>query len=710
MSSKEPIRTLYVDDDEAARLTFRRTLEPRGFDVTLAQSGFEARNIAGDKPFDLVVSDVRMPGMDGITLTTTLHDMGVDAAFILVSGFPELDFRRGAAARIFATVSKPWNIDTLVETLERAHRFREEQKPPRDDEAPTFLLLLEDADEDAALIERALGPEGSSAYAVVRAKLARDAIGMVREAVFPVMITTLDLPDAHGINAVQRLHEESPESAIVVISKDDNEALGRSTIATGAQEFVAASDLGAINLPQVLRYALERKRAERRLAHLANRDAVTGLSNRRYFNERLSHLMRRARRKSRPFGVIYLDLDGFKPINDRYGHDAGDHVLHEIGQRMRRVVRDYDLCARLGGDEFAVLAEEPTDSQALKRMSDRLAGAVSEPIVHADQELAVGASIGAAVYPDAGESPEDLLKAADSAMYHSKHSGGSKVTMRANAPDVVRGDFQERVQQAARGMQFDLHFQPQVDVRSGTAVGVEALLRWESESGHFVSPGTFVPILESTGLIVEVGAWVIEKTCAQLRAWDELGMEKLRGSVNVAPRQFDSGDLAQVVGRALNASGIEPARLEIEITESTLMRNTKSSNETLKALKELGVRVAIDDFGTGYSSLSYLHRFQVDVLKIDRSFICELGQDDNGEAIASAIVSLSRRLGLEVVAEGVEDETQLAFLRREGCALAQGYYFSRPCPGHEIPARVALLATAARELTVGSPGPARAAL
>ncbi|MEL6547931.1 MAG: EAL domain-containing protein, partial [Myxococcota bacterium] len=261
----------------------------------------------------------------------------------------------------------------------------------------------------------------------------------------------------------------------------------------------------------------------------------------------------------------------------------------------------------------------------------------------------------------------------------------SRVCIRTNKGQGIDADLETRVRAAVENEEFTLNYQPQLDVQTGAVVGVEALLRWQTAPGEFVSPGVFVPVLENTGLIVRVGAWVVHEMCAQLRRWDKAGLYGLRGAVNVAPRQFESGDLVGTVERALAATELDAARLEVEITESTLMRNTLSSNTTLQSLKELGVRVAIDDFGTGYSSLSYLHRFKVDVLKIDRSFIREVGNDRNGEAIASAIVSLSHRLGLEVVAEGVEEPEQVDFLLREGCTLAQGFYFARPMSADAIP-------------------------
>ncbi len=690
MPDSQPIRTLYVDDEELARTAFKRAMEQRGFDVTPAASGFEARRLAETDRYDLVVSDLRMPGMDGITLASALERAGVEAAFVLVSGVPELDFRRRSAENIFAIVPKPWDGDSLAQTLHHAAQFQRDrlQGHGQPDDV-LFLMLIEDSGRDAAVIESHLSEQAREHYQIVRVSQAREAIARLREAVFPVIITDLSLPDARGIDAVQRLREEAPDSAIIVVSDKDDDALGHRVIALGAQEFLVKEELHLTNIARVIGYAHERKRAERRLAHLANRDPVTGLANRQHFNSRLVSLMRRARRKARPFGVIYVDLDSFKPINDTFGHDAGDRVLEIVGERISQTVRDYDVCARLGGDEFAVLAEEPTDREGVARMCERLVEELSLPMDVMEREVAVSASIGAAMYPDFGESPEELLKAADSAMYQAKQRGGSRVCIRTNEGHGLDADLETRVRTAVENEEFHLNFQPQFDVRSGCVVGVEALLRWERSPGEMVSPAVFVPVLENTGLIVQVGAWVVHEMCRQLKRWDAMGLNGIRGAVNVAPRQFESGDLVSTVRDALEKTGLDASRLEVEITESTLMRNTLSSNTTLQSLKELGVRVAIDDFGTGYSSLSYLHRFKVDVLKIDRSFIREVGNDRNGEAIASAIVSLSHRLGLEVVAEGVEEPNQVRFLLEEGCTLAQGFYFARPMPAEQIPAVVA---------------------
>ncbi|MEO0814751.1 MAG: GGDEF domain-containing response regulator, partial [Myxococcota bacterium] len=375
-------------------------------------------------------------------------------------------------------------------------------------------MLLEDASHDGVRIENHLGDETREHYQVVRVSEAREAIARLREAVFPVIITDLTLPDARGIDAVQRLREEAPDSAIIVVSDKDDHALGRRVIALGAQEFLVKDQLPSTNFARVISYAFERKRAERRLAHLANRDPVTGLANRQHFNSKLVHLMRRARRKARPFGVIYIDLDGFKPINDSYGHDAGDRVLEIVGERVSQTVRDYDVCARLGGDEFAVLAEEPTDRDGVARMCERLVAALGRPMEIIGREMTVSASVGAAMYPDFGESPEELLKAADGAMYQAKQQGGSRVCIRTNKGQGIDADLETRVRAAVENEEFTLNYQPQLDVQTGAVVGVEALLRWQTAPGEFVSPGVFVPVLENTGLIVRVGAWVVHEMCA----------------------------------------------------------------------------------------------------------------------------------------------------------------------------------------------------
>ncbi|MEO1172543.1 MAG: diguanylate cyclase, partial [Myxococcota bacterium] len=376
-----PIRTLYVDDDDYAREAFQELLSPLGFEITVAASGFEARRLAESREFELVVSDLRMPGMDGITLASALEQAGVDAAFVLVSGVPELDFRRRSADSIFSIVPKPWDPEKLAQTLQHAGQFHRDRRSSRTHRGlPTPLLLIESSQSDAALIAAQLGDEGRRSWTLTHVGDAADAILAMRERSFPVIVTDIDLPDARGIHAVQRLREEAPESALIVLSARADDALGRRIIALGAQEVLVKNQLAALSLPRVLGFALERKIAERRLAHLANRDPVTGLANRQHFNQRLTNLLGRARRKSRPFGVIYIDLDGFKPINDTYGHDVGDRVLEVVGDRISNAVRDYDVCARLGGDEFAVLAEEPTDATGVQIMCERILEELEQPL------------------------------------------------------------------------------------------------------------------------------------------------------------------------------------------------------------------------------------------------------------------------------------------------------------------------------------------
>lgn len=512
------------------------------------------------------------------------------------------------------------------------------------------------------------------------------AIELLQQESFDVIVADLGLPDADGLQVVEQLRMVAPHCALIVASNNNNEDLAVQVIAAGAQDFFVKDYIQSVPFRRSVRFALERKHSERRLTRLAGTDELTGLSNRHTFEQRLDESLSRNRRSEGEFGVLYLDLDGFKAVNDRMGHDVGDELLRLVAGRIREVVRDYDICARLGGDEFAVLIEAPCPRENALAIADRLIGRIAEPYPLSNGKSAqVSASVGLAMHPQYASSREAMLRAADEAMYESKRAGGERCTI-AGGERVprVKGSLEARLADAVAHRELELHFQPIFDCRTERTVAVEALLRWSPSPGEHISPAVFVPILEETGLINSVGQWVLDESLAQLARWDELGYEPVRVHVNVSPRQFESGVLPDTVRAALQRHRLAPCRLELEITESTLMRNTRSSNDVLSSLKDLGVGLSIDDFGTGYSSLAYLHRFRVDTLKIDRSFVDQLGRSDDADAVTSAVLSLAQQLRLNVVAEGIETEAQLQFMKQRGCHFGQGFYYARPADAETV--------------------------
>ena len=422
---------------------------------------------------------------------------------------------------------------------------------------------------------------------------------------------------------------------------------------------------------------------------MAHYDALTGLPNRALLQGRLTRAMSRADRGQTLLAVMFLDLDQFKEINDSLGHAVGDAVLKEIALRLESSLRATDTVARLGGDEFTILLEDVRSTEEISRIADKLLRAISERADVAGHELHLSTSIGVTVYPRDGHDADTLLRNADLAMYHAKQEGRNNVQFFSrdmSERTEKRVDMLGRLRGAIARGELQLHYQPQVDVRSGGIIGVEALLRWNDPERGQVPPMSFIPLAEDTGLIVEIGEWVLREACGQAKAWLDAGLGPLTVAVNLSPRQFRQKNLVSMVAAILAETGLPPHLLELEITESTVMHRTEEAAAGLRALHELGVQISLDDFGTGYSSLAYLHRFPVHSLKVDQSFVRDIKSDRDDAAIVSTVISLARQLNLKALAEGVETEAQLAFLRVRGCDSFQGYLFCRPQAAADIEA------------------------
>jgi len=433
----------------------------------------------------------------------------------------------------------------------------------------------------------------------------------------------------------------------------------------------------------------ERMRDQERLQHMAHHDALTDLPNRNLFLDRLQQALNRARWHQRLVAVMFLDLDRFKNINDTLGHNTGDQLLLQISKRLKSSVRDGDTIARFGGDEFALLLDDIQSDNDVSSLARKLLDTLEDPFRIGQHEFYVTASIGISLFPADGEDAETLLRNADVAMYRAKDLGKNNYQFYSDdmsARVFERLTLENHLRRALDKNEFVLHYQPQVDARSNRLTGVEALLRWQHPDMGLVPPANFIPLLEETGMIEEVGQWVLETACRQSRQWHDAGWAYLHMSVNLSSRQFNNSGFIDTLHDIIQQTGINPEFLELELTESMLMRNASMTINALKSLNELGVRFAIDDFGTGYSSLSYLRRFPIDTIKIDRSFIHDVMENSDDAAITSAIIVMARSLALNVIAEGVETGTQLKFLQARQCHYIQGYLFSRPLPAEEITA------------------------
>jgi diguanylate cyclase (GGDEF)-like protein len=426
---------------------------------------------------------------------------------------------------------------------------------------------------------------------------------------------------------------------------------------------------------------IARKQAETNLQFFASHDPLTGLFNRGMFNDRLQQALAQASRFERSLALLFIDLDGFKLINDTLGHNAGDALLAELATRLRATLREGDVIGRMGGDEFVVLIEEYTEAAQVAEVAKKILDTVSRPYFLQGQDYQVTASLGISTFPEDGRDTQTLLKNADIAMYLVKEQG--KNSFRFFAPQmnvhlVERLSLESSLKQALDRNELLLLYQPKVGIREGQVTSVEALVRWQHPAQGVIHPGEFVPIAEDTGLIMVIGEWILRTACEQVRAWQQQGLPWLRVAVNLSARQFAQENLIQVVRGALHNSGMDPSRLELEITEGMVIRSPERATKLLMQLRELGVRLTLDDFGTGYSSLGYLMRCPVDGVKIDRSFVLNLPHDPDGAAIARAVIAMAHSLKLHVTAEGVETREQWEFLRELDCDEMQGNYFCAP--------------------------------
>ena len=449
----------------------------------------------------------------------------------------------------------------------------------------------------------------------------------------------------------------------------------------------------------IVRDITARKKAEEQIQTLAYYDGLTSLPNRTFYNELVARALVYAGRNKKTMATLFIDLDEFKRINDTLGHSAGDRLLQEIAARLLQCVRKSDTVARsedgvimntvsrLGGDEFIVLLHDIAQPQDASLVARRMLTELSRPIVLNDQEVTITASIGISLYPGDAEDTENLLKYADIAMYHAKDQGKNNYqfySQSLHTTSLERLALEGELRKALEREEFLLHYQPKLEARTRTIIGMEALIRWQHPEKGLIPPAEFIPLAEETGLIAPIGEWVLWKACAQIKAIHGEGFHSLTMGVNLSNRQFAQQDLVEMVGRVLNESAVDPKALEVEITESTIMQNPAIAIITLEHWKAMGIQIAIDDFGKGYSSLDYLKRLPLNSLKIDRDFIMNFTTNPDDAAITTAIVSLAHSLKLKVIAEGVETEEQLAFLQELGCDEVQGYLFSRPIPAEEL--------------------------
>ena len=549
------------------------------------------------------------------------------------------------------------------------------------------VLLVEDNLIDAQLIRRLLRRVTAAYYRITHVRTLNDAVLCAEELTPDVILADLNLPDSRGTQTVASLQTSYPDIPLVIVSSWEDEAISLRSVKAGAQDYLVKGHIDGANLHRVIRYAVERKRTELELVRLAHYDQLTSLPNRTLLRERVEHALSRAVRAGTGVATLVLDMDRFKEINDMLGHDVGDRLLVEVAQRIRAAVRDQDTVARLGGDEFAVVLEGVSEAKEVLPVIERIVDSLADLSTLSGHDVTSSTSVGVAMYPDNGGNLSELLRAADLAMYQAKSSGRGRYQFFA---DEMQEEAQTRhalewaLRRAVERREFRLVYQPQLCLRTGAVIGVEALLRWMNPTRGLLSPYHFITGLEEFGLINEVGEWVLRTACRQVQRWHAMDLAPMRIGVNMSAQQFEDPMLIDKIRGALEETRLPPEFLELELTESSLMSDPGQAGALLREIREVGVRIAIDDFGTGYSSLTYLHDFPLNALKIDRNFVQSVEANDRGGPIADMIVGLGKNLGLDVIAEGVETQGQLEYLKEQGCDVAQGYLYAKPQTPEEL--------------------------
>ncbi len=716
-------KVLLVDDDDVTLLLTAVALRERGFELFEAGSGEEALACLNDWAPDIVVLDAVMPGLDGFDTCRALRALGgfENMPVLMLTGLDDeasINHAYQVGATDFFVKSTQWSLlagrlrHLLRSSRTRLELERSKSKLARaqdlarmgsfDWRMPTLVPapspgagLSGAADTHPGLRggSLTLAPEALRVFGFA----AHDSVSMRR------LVRMVPMPERSGMSRV--LREVATQSTVLAIDVPVWLPDGRSRVVHIEAEPNFNEHGHAIGYTGIVQDVTDRRVAEDRIRHLANFDALTGLPNRRQLMWRTERALDHARRLGHHAAMLLIDLDRFKVINDTLGHAAGDELLVEVARRLRGCVRHSDqvmdialeaatarshrsleAVGRLGGDEFIALLPEVLDSHDAERVSTRILEAMREPVWVCGQECFVTASVGISMYPVDGLSVADLMRNADVAMYSVKNSGRNNVAIYS---PMLAGRGREKLElesalhKAIERNELVLHYQPKIDVRSARMVGAEALMRWQ-RGGVLVPPGDFIPLAEETGLIVPLSEWALREAARQAKIWSlSVGFTDSI-AVNLPNRMFERSDLVETIHQAVSAFGVPHRAIQLEITETGLMKDLQNVIPSLHRLTEIGVEISIDDFGTGYSSLAYLTTLPISELKIDRSFVRDLGITPQSSAVVTAIIALARSLGLRVIAEGVENLRQMEVLHRLGCTVMQGFLFSKAIPPDEL--------------------------
>jgi len=547
------------------------------------------------------------------------------------------------------------------------------------------ILLVEDNPGDIRLVRELLAADQSESFTLVTADRQDTALAILDSQDITAILLDLELPDGSGLNTLLKIHANAPGIPIVVLSSAADESLAVRSVQQGAQDFLVKGYVDAHQLTRSLRYAIERKRTEERLNHLAHHDSLTGLSNRKHFYDTLKNSIALARRHETKLALLLMDLNGFKAINDTLGHYVGDLLLQSVAQRLRECLRETDCVARIGGDEFTMILSDICDEEDVVAATSKIVEAIGRPFVVDGRALDVGVSIGIGIYPTDADNLESLVRNADVAMYQAKAEIGMQNTYRFFSSNMNDRATEDRVllselASAVTQDEFVINYQPQVDVKTGHINGMESLLRWQHPTRGLLLPAAFMNVLESSPLVLEVGLWVLRSVCAQGQAWRAASDAPLVLSVNLSSRQLLQDDFAEQVSAVLAETGLPPHCLELDISEHALWEDEECALKQVTKLNQLGVRLALDNFGNGRASFYYLRKFPFHAIKLDRRLTQAASASTDGADMARAVIQVAHVFRMKGLAGGVETTAQLDTLRNLAYDDAQGYLYCHPLP------------------------------
>jgi diguanylate cyclase (GGDEF)-like protein/PAS domain S-box-containing protein len=685
------LKVLILEDvDTEAELTARQ-LKRAGISCTIRRADTAEAFVQQLDEFapDIILSDFSLPHYDGLSALSAAQQRRPDTPFIFVSGTIGEEtaiesLKRGATDYVLKTNLArlgPAVLRAVQEAAQRAARAAAEEALVKSNERLQVVALatndaLWDWDLVTNLVWRNEGFRALFGYS--EKDIAEHSDFWVnhihrddRSQVLTKIRSAIDSGHRFWSDEYRFLRADGTDAYVLDRGYVIHDANGKAVRMIGAM----------MDITEKMRY-------QEQLERQANYDSLTGLPNRSLLKDRLEQALAHAQRYSRAVMVAFIDLDNFKLINDSLGHTVvGDALLKAVGERLQACVRRGDTVARSGGDEFVLILTQQENEEVNYQVIERVMFSVSEPYAIDGQDLSITCSIGLSVYPQDGQDGETLLRAADTAMYRAKELGRNNFQFYAKEMTAKIGDrltLEAGLRRALDRGEFLLHYQPQLELQTGRIIGMEALIRWQHPEQGMIPPVKFIPIAEDTGLIEPIGAWVLHTACAQNKAFQDAGLPAITVAVNLSPRQFRQKNLVESVRAILDATGLDPRHLELEITEGMVMHNAEEVITTLSKLEGMRLQLSVDDFGTGYSNLSYLKRFPVHRLKIDKSFVRDIGTDPDGTAIAQSVIALGHSLNLRVIAEGVETAAQLSFLRQAHCDEAQGYYFYKPLPHPQL--------------------------